>query len=98
MLADAPGSIEALRVAARAADAAGDHEAALAYWRRVVDASATGGTSWYEARLAQATLLAADGRRAQACELIRGSRGRATSAGADVLEARLHAMEPEVCR
>jgi hypothetical protein len=98
VLADAPGSLEALRGAARAADAAGDHEAALAYWRRVVDASATGGTSWYEARLAQATLLAADGRRAQACALIRGSRGRATSAGADVLEARLQAMEPEVCR
>jgi len=98
VLADTPGSMEALRGAARAADAAGDPEAALAYWRRVVDASTTGGTSWYEARLAQATLLAGDGRRAQACDLIHASRGRATSAGADMLDARLRAMEPEVCR
>jgi hypothetical protein len=44
------------------------------------------------------TLLAEDGRRAQACELLRAARGRATSAGGDQMEARLGQMEPEVCR
>jgi tetratricopeptide (TPR) repeat protein len=91
-------SSEAIRGAARAAAAAGDREAALAYWRQVLDTSPPGGTSWYEARIAQVTLLAEDGRRAQACEVLRGARGRATTAGADQLESRLSAMEPEVCR
>ena len=93
-----PASAEALRGAARASAAAGDREHALAYWRTVLDASPTGGTAWYEARVAQVTLLAEDGRRAQACELLRASRGRATSAGGDTLEAQLRDLEPSVCR
>ncbi|HEY3185982.1 MAG TPA: tetratricopeptide repeat protein, partial [Solirubrobacteraceae bacterium] len=93
-----PTSAEALRGAARASAAAGDREHALAYWRTVLDASPTGGTAWYEARVAQVTLLTEDGRRAQACELLRASRGRATSAGGDTLEARLRDLEPTVCR
>ena len=91
-------SAEALRGAARAAAAQGDRAHALAYWRSVLDASPPGGTAWYEARVAQVTLLAEDGQKAQACELLRAARGRATSAGGDQLEARLREMEPEVCR
>src|SRR5207249_4428252 len=91
-------SAEALRGAARAAAAQGDRAHALAYWRRVLDASPPGGTAWYEARVAQVTLLAEDGQKAQACELLRAARGRATSAGGDQLEARLREMEPRVCR
>jgi len=93
-----PTSAEALRGAARAAAGAGDRDAALGYWRRALEASPPGGTAWYEARLAEVALLAQDGRKTQACDLIRTSRGRATSAGADSLEARLRGMEPEVCR
>jgi len=91
-------SAEALGGAARAAAAQGDRAHALAYWRSVLDASPPGGTAWYEARVAQVTLLAEDGQKAQACELLRAARGRATSAGGDQLEARLRAMEPRVCR
>ena len=91
-------SAEALRGAARAAAAQGDRAHALAYWRSVLDASPPGGTAWYEARVAQVTLLAEDGQKAQACALLRAARGRATSAGGDQLEARLKNMEPEVCR
>jgi hypothetical protein len=93
-----PTSSEALRGAARSAAAVGDRTAALAYWRRILDASTPGGTAWYEARLAQVELLAADGRRAEACALVRGARGRATTAGGDQMDARLARMEPEVCR
>src|SRR5438093_318475 len=92
------GSAEALRGAARAAAAQGDREHALAYWRSVLDASQPGGTAWYEARVAQVTLLAEDGQKAEACELLRAARGRATSAGGDQLEARLRGMEPRVCQ
>jgi len=98
VLAKDAGSAEALRGAARAAAALGDRDHALAYWRAVLDSSTAGGTAWYEARLAQVTLLAEDGRRGQACELLRAARGRATSAGGDQLETRLRAMEPDVCR
>jgi tetratricopeptide (TPR) repeat protein len=91
-------SAEALRGAARAATTGGDRTAALGYWRRVLDISPPGGTAWYEARLAQVSLLVEDGRRSQACEVLRSSRGRATTAGADQLEKRLRAMEPDVCR
>jgi tetratricopeptide (TPR) repeat protein len=98
VLARDGSSAEALRGAARAAAALGERERALAYWRTILDASPQGGTAWYEARLAQVTLLTEDGRRAQACELLRAARGRATSAGGDQMEARLRAMEPEVCR
>jgi TolA-binding protein len=98
VLASDATSAEALRGAARAAAGAGDRDAALAYWRRVLDASPPGGTAWYEARLAQVDLLREGGRRAQACEILRGARGRATSAGGDQIEARLRSLEPEVCR
>jgi tetratricopeptide (TPR) repeat protein len=98
VLASDATSAEALRGAARAAAGAGDRDAALGYWRRVLDASPPGGTAWYEARLAQVDLLREDGRRAQACEILRGARGRATSAGGDQIEARLRSLEPEVCR
>jgi len=98
VLAHDPASAEALRGAARAAAALGQRDQALAYWRTVLDASPPGGTAWYEARLAQVTLLAEDGRRVQACELLRSSRGRATSAGGDQMETRLRQLEPDVCR
>lgn len=98
VLAAQPDSAEALRGAARAAAAAGEPDAALAYWRRVVEGSAPGGTAWYEARIAQVELLATSGRSAQACDVLRQSRGRSTSAGGDVLARRLRALEPEVCR
>lgn len=98
VLAADGGSAEALRGAARAAAAAGDRPAALAYWRRVLEASPSGGTAWYEARIAQVTLLAEDGRQREACEALRASFSRATSAGADQLEARLRSLEPELCR
>ena len=98
VLARDAGSAEALRGAARAAAALGERDRALGYWRAVLESSTAGGTAWYEARLAQVTLLAEDGRKAQACELLRAARGRATSAGGDQLEGRLRAMEPDVCR
>jgi tetratricopeptide (TPR) repeat protein len=98
VLAQDASSAEALRGAARAAAAAGDTDAALGYWRRVVDGSEPGGTAWYEARIEQVTLLAAAGRPADACAVLRASRGRSTSAGGDTLAKRLAAMEPEVCR
>src|SRR5207253_2108610 len=91
-------AIMGLRGAARAAAAAGDRAGALAYWRKVLEASTEGGTAWYEARLAQVTLLRDDGRRAEACQLLHGSRDRATSTGADQLNSRLSGMESEVCR
>lgn len=93
-----PNSAEALRGAARAAAAAGDTDAALAYWRRVIDGSPTGATAWYEARVAQVTLLKDTNRKVEACQILRSSRGRATSAGGDQIAKRLQAMEPEVCR
>ncbi len=89
---------EALRGAARAAAASGDTEAALAYWRRVLDGSETGGTAWYDARTEQVKLLAAAGRLADACLIVRTSRGQSTTAGGDTLAKRLAAMEAEVCR
>jgi TolA-binding protein len=98
VLAENATSAEAMRGAARASAALGDRNRALGYWRAVVDASPPGGTAWYEARLAQVTLLADDGRKAEACELLRGARGRATSAGGDEMEGRLRELEPRVCR
>ena len=91
-------SAEALRGAARAAAATGDVDAALGYWRQVIEDSEPGGTSWYEARIAQVTLLSGDGRKGDACNLLRSSRGRSATAGGDVLAKRLGAMEPEVCK
>jgi hypothetical protein len=98
VLAADPGSQQALRGAARATADAGDANASLGYWAKVVDASTAGGTAWYEARLAQVSVLAESGRRSDACDLIRSSRGRVTSAGANQIEARLRSMEPEVCK
>ncbi len=92
-----PTSAEAMRGAAKASAAAGDADAALAYWRRVLEASPTGATAWYEARLAQVTLLKDTSRKAEACQILRSSRGRATSTGGDQIAKRLQAMEPEVC-
>ena len=91
-------SAEALRGAARAAAEGGDTNGALGYWRQIVDSSEPGGTAWYEARIAQVTLLAGDGRKADACALLRSSRGRSTTAGGDSLAARLRGMESEVCQ
>lgn len=96
-LAEQPDSAEARRGAARAAAAAGDTRAALAYWREILERSKPGGTAWYEARLEQIDLLVASGQRATACELLRQSRGRATTTGGDALDARLRARESEVC-
>jgi tetratricopeptide (TPR) repeat protein len=93
-----PTSAAGLRGAARAAAQAGNRPAALGYWRQVLDANTPGGTAWYEARIAQVGLLAAEGRKHDACEIVRSSRGRATTAGADQLEARLRALDGEVCR
>lgn len=98
VLATDPNSSEALRGAAKAAAETGDRNGALAYWRRVLDASAVGGTGWYEARIAQVELLRDGGMLAEACQVLRSSRGRASSAGGDQLAARLQAMAPEVCR
>jgi tetratricopeptide (TPR) repeat protein len=97
VLAKDATSAEALRGAARAAAAGGDTDGALAYWRQVIESSEPGGTSWYEARIAQVTLLSGEGRRSDACNLLRSSRGRSTTAGGDVLAKRLGAMEAEVC-
>jgi tetratricopeptide (TPR) repeat protein len=98
VLASEPNSAEAIRGAARAAAAQGDRDAALVYWRRALEASTPGGTGWYEARIAQVELLAASGRASDACGLVRSSVGRATSAGADQLEARLRGMGAQVCK
>jgi tetratricopeptide (TPR) repeat protein len=98
VLAKDSTSAEALRGAARAAAAGGDTNGALGYWRQVIESSEPGGTAWYEARIAQVTLLSDDGRRADACNLLRSSRGRSTTTGGDVLAKRLGTMEPEVCK
>jgi len=97
-LADDPESAEARRGAARAAAAMGDTTAALAHWRQIVETSKTGGTAWYEARLEQIDLLVADDHRAEACQILRQSRGFASTTGGDVLEAQLRKREPDVCR
>ena len=51
-----------------------------------------------EPGVAQVTVLADSGRRPEACQVLRTSRGRATSAGADQLDARLRGMESQVCQ
>ena len=93
-----PTSAAALRGAARAATQTGDRAAALGYWRQVLDASTAGGTAWYEARIAQVELLAADGKKSDACAIVRSSRGRATTVGADQLEARLRTLDAQICK
>jgi tetratricopeptide (TPR) repeat protein len=91
-------SAEALRGAARAAAQGGDTDGALGYWRQIIESSEPGGTAWYEARIAQVTLLASDGRKTDACNLLRSSRGRSTTAGGDSLANRLRELEPQVCQ
>jgi len=98
VLAKDSTSAEALRGAARAAVTGGDTNGALGYWRQVIESSEPGGTAWYEARIAQVTLLSGDGRRDDACNLLRSSRGRSTTTGGDSLAKRLAAMEPGVCK
>jgi tetratricopeptide (TPR) repeat protein len=98
VLAKDATSAEALRGAARAAAQGGDTNGALGYWGQVVESSEPGGTAWYEARIAQVTLLASDGRKTDACNLLRSSRGRSTTTGGDSLANRLREMEPQICR
>jgi outer membrane protein assembly factor BamD (BamD/ComL family) len=98
VLAKDATSAEALRGAARAAAAGGDSAGALGYWRQVIESSEPGGTSWYEARIAQVMLLSGDGRQTDACNLLHSSRGRSKTAGGDALAKRLVAMEPQICK
>jgi tetratricopeptide (TPR) repeat protein len=91
-------SAEALRGAARAAAQGGDTNGALGYWRQIIESSEPGGTAWYEARIAQVTLLASDGRKTDACNLLHSSRGRSTTAGGDSLANRLRELEPQICQ
>jgi tetratricopeptide (TPR) repeat protein len=97
ILADDPGSTQARRGAARAAETMGDHAAALGHWRAVIEASTPGGTAWYEARLNQIDVMVADGQTDMACDLLRRSLGQATTTGGDALEAQLRAKQPELC-
>jgi tetratricopeptide (TPR) repeat protein len=98
VLAKDPSSAEALRGAARAAAAAGDRAAALGRWKQVVETSPTGGTAWYEARIAEVRLLLDAGDAGEACEVIRLSRGRATTTGGSELDKQLAALGAGSCR
>jgi outer membrane protein assembly factor BamD (BamD/ComL family) len=93
-----PNSTQARRGLARAATALGDRDAAMAAWRQVVEQSTPGGTSWYEARLAQFDLLAAAGRTADACDLARRAMGQAKTTGGDVLAKQLTERATATCR
>src|SRR5262249_60898931 len=66
VLAKNDASAEALRGAARASAAAGDTAGALGYWRRVVEASAPGGTPRDQAPVGQGTPLPGGGPRGDA--------------------------------
>jgi TolA-binding protein len=92
-----PDSAQARRGAARAATALGDENAAMAYWREVVDQSTPGGTSWYEARLAQFDLLVANDREADACDLARRAAGQSKTTGGDVLAKQLAERARTTC-
>jgi tetratricopeptide (TPR) repeat protein len=96
-LAAQPDSAQARRGAARAAAALGDRDAAMAHWRTVVESSTSGGTSWYEARLAQFDLLIAAGHRAEACDLARRAAGQAKTTGGDVLAQQLAERAAAAC-
>jgi hypothetical protein len=93
-----PDSAQARRGAARAAAALGDRDAAMAYWRAVVEGSTPGGTSWYEARLAQFDLLIAGGHKSEACDLARRAAGQAKTTGGDVLAQQLAERATAACR
>jgi outer membrane protein assembly factor BamD (BamD/ComL family) len=97
-LAAQPDSAQARRGAARAATALGDRDAAMAQWRQVVEQSAPGGTSWYEARLAQFDLLVASGHTPEACDLARHAEGLAKTTGGDVLAKQLAERANATCR
>jgi TolA-binding protein len=97
ILAEEPGSAQARRGAARAAETLGNHAAALGHWRAVIESSTPGGTAWYEARLNQIDVMVADGQTDMACDLLRRSLGQATTTGGDALEAQLRARQPELC-
>jgi tetratricopeptide (TPR) repeat protein len=98
VLAKDPGSAEAMRGAARAAAALGDHGGAFARWTQILETSTTGGTAWYEARLEQVNLLLADGDRKEACEVVRLSAGKSTTTGGDQLDKQLRQIGAEACR
>jgi len=97
-IAAEPTSVEAMRGAARAAAAAEQTDDAIAFWRAVVEASEPGGTSWYEARIAQVQLLAKKGQTEMACGIVRSSQGRSKTAGGDELAKALEALAPQVCK
>jgi tetratricopeptide (TPR) repeat protein len=92
-----PTSAEALRGAARAAAALGDHGGAFARWKQIVETSPTGGTAWYEARTEQVKLLLADGDTKQACEVARLSAGKSTTTGGDQLDKQLRQLAAGSC-
>jgi tetratricopeptide (TPR) repeat protein len=98
VLAKDPTSAEATRGAARSAEALGDHGTALGHWKRIVDASTTGGTAWYEGRIAQVKILLAAGEKAEACEVVRLSAGKSTTTGGDQLDRQLRQIGAESCR
>jgi len=93
-----PDSAQAQRGAARAATALGDKEAAMGYWRQVIDQSTPGGTSWYEARLAEFELLVASNHTPEACDLARRALGQSKTTGGDVLAKQLTERARAVCR
>jgi tetratricopeptide (TPR) repeat protein len=98
VLASQPDSAQARRGAARAAAALGDRDAAMGYWRAVVEGSTPGGTSWYEARLAQFDLLVAGGHTPEACDLARRAAGQSKTTGGDVLAKQLADRAAAACR
>jgi tetratricopeptide (TPR) repeat protein len=97
VLAARPDSAQAQRGAARAATALGDRDAAMAHWRQTVEQSTAGGTSWYEARLAQFDLLVASDHLAEACDLARRAAGQSKTTGGDVLAKQLVERARAVC-
>jgi hypothetical protein len=98
VLAVRPDSAQAQRGAARAAAALGDRDAAMRHWRQVVDQSTPGGTSWYEARLAEFDLLAQNGHLPEACDLARRAAGQSKTTGGDVLAKQLAERARADCR
>jgi tetratricopeptide (TPR) repeat protein len=97
-IAAEPTSVEAMRGAARAAAAAEQTDDAIAFWRAVLEASEPGGTSWYEARIAQVQLLAKKGDVGTACQIVQSSQGRSKTAGGDELAKHLQALGQQVCK
>jgi len=98
VLAKDPTSAEAMRGAARAAAALGDRAGALARWKQVVETSPTGGTGWYEARIAQVKLFLEAGQKGEACEVAGLSIGKSTTTGGDQLDKQLRQIAAASCR